>query len=286
MLFVGLTLQAQKKELDHTVYDSWQSIRETSLHPNGKFLVYAITPQEGDGSLIIRNVKMGLEINIDRATGAIFTENGEYLIAKIKPTFAETRKAKIDKKKADDMPKDSLVIVELSNSKIQKIASVKSFQVAEHGNDIIVYLKDKKGDITKEGADLVMRDLTSAKERVFNNIAQYSIHPKAHGVVMYQVKTKQKDAQVLLATIADTNNIVLTNKLYTATNFSWDEEGKQLAYLVEKDSTDKALQKNYYVAYYTPAATSAISIFDKSNNAIPVNYTIGGDRKLKFSKFN
>ena len=284
MLFVGLTLQAQKKELDHTVYDSWQSIRETSLHPNGKFLVYAITPQEGDGSLIIRNVKTGLEINIDRATGAIFTENGEYLIAKIKPTFAETRKAKIDKKKADDMPKDSLVIVELSNSKIQKIASVKSFQVAEHGNDIIIYLKDKKGDITKEGADLVMRDLASAKERVFNNIAQYSIHPKAHGVVMYQVKTKQKDAQVLLATIADTNNIVLTNKLYTATNFSWDEEGKQLAYLVEKDSTDKALQKNYYVAYYTPAATSAISIFDKSNNAIPVNYTIGGDRKLKFSK--
>ena len=284
MLLAGLTLQAQKKELDHTVYDSWQSIRETSFHPNGKFLVYSIAPQEGDGTLVIRNVKNGTELNIDRATGGIFTENGEYLVAKIKPSFAETRKAKMDKKKTDEMPKDSLVIVELASSKIQKIASVKSFQVAEHGNDIIVYLKDKKGDIAKEGADLVMRDLASAKERVFNNIAQYAIHPKANGVVMYQVKTKQKEAQVMVATIADTNNLVLTKQLYTATNFIWDENGKQLAYLVEKDSTDKALQKNYYVAYYTPSADNAISLFDKSNHVIPANYTIGGDRKLKFSK--
>lgn len=57
-----------------------------------------------------------------------------------------------------------------------------------------------------------------------------------------------------------------------------------MAYLVEKDSADKALQKNYYLAYYTPSLETAISIFDKSNKTIPTNYTIGGDRKMKFSK--
>jgi dipeptidyl aminopeptidase/acylaminoacyl peptidase len=275
---------AQKKELDHTVYDSWQSIRETSFHPQGKYIVYAIVPQEGDGTFIIRNVKTGNELSIARATQAVFTENGEYLVAKIKPSFAETRKAKIDKKKADEMPKDSLVIVELATNTIQKIPSVKSYQLAEHGNDMMVYLKDKKGDINKEGSDLVMRDLSSAKEKTFSNISQYLIHPKAMGVVMYQVKTKQKESQILLASIADTNTKVLTKQVYTATNFIWDEEGKQLAYLVEKDSADKALQKNYYLAYYTPSLETAISIFDKSNKTIPTNYTIGGDRKMKFSK--
>jgi hypothetical protein len=167
LIFISLQTIAQKKELDHTVYDSWQSIKETSFHPQGKFIVYTINPQEGDGSLIIKNLKSGNELNIARATSAIFTENGEYLIAKIKPNFAETRKAKIEKKKADEMPKDSLLIVELATSTIQKIPFVKSFQVAEHGNDIIVYLKDKKGDINKEGSDLIIRDLSSAKERIF-----------------------------------------------------------------------------------------------------------------------
>ncbi len=284
MVFLCMKTSAQKKELDHTVYDSWQSIRETSFHPQGKYIIYAIVPQEGDGRFIIRNVKTGNELSIARATQAVFTENGEYLVAKIKPSFVETRKAKIDKKKADEMPKDSLVIVELATNTIQKIPSVKSFQLAEHGNDMIVYLKDKKGDINKEGSDLVMRDLSSAKEKTFSNISQYLIHPKAMGVVMYQVKTKQKESQILLATIADTNTKILTKQVYTATNFIWDEEGKQLAYLVEKDSADKALQKNYYLAYYTPSLETAISIFDKSNKTIPTNYTIGGDRKMKFSK--
>jgi len=284
LIFISLQTIAQKKELDHTVYDSWQSIKETSFHPQGKFIVYTINPQEGDGSLIIKNLKSGNELNIARATSAIFTENGEYLIAKIKPNFAETRKAKIEKKKADEMPKDSLLIVELATSTIQKIPSVKSFQVAEHGNDIIVYLKDKKGDINKEGSDLIIRDLSSAKERIFTNIAQYAIHPKALGVVMYQVKTKEKNAAVLLASIADTNTKILTKKVFTATNFTWDEDGKQLAYLVEKDSADKALQKNYNLVYATPSSEEAISIFDKFNSVIPTNYTIGGDRKLKFSK--
>ena len=284
MVFLCMKTSAQKKELDHTVYDSWQSIRETSFHPQGKYIIYAIVPQEGDGRFIIRNVKTGNELSIARATQAVFTENGEYLVAKIKPSFVETRKAKIDKKKADEMPKDSLVIVELATNTIQKIPSVKSFQLAEHGNDMMVYLKDKKGDINKEGSDLVMRDLSSAKEKTFSNISQYLIHPKAMGVVMYQVKTKQKESQILLATIADTNTKILTKQVYTATNFIWDEEGKQLAYLVEKDSADKALQKNYYLAYYTPSLETAISIFDKSNKTIPTNYTIGGDRKMKFSK--
>ena len=284
LVFICLQTSAQKKELDHTVYDSWQSIRETSFHPQGKFITYTINPQEGDGNLIIRNVQSGKELSIARATQAVFTENGEYLVAKIKPSFAETRKAKIDKKKADEMPKDSLVIVTLTTSTIQKIPSVKSFQIAEHGNDIIVYLKDKKGDIVKEGSDLVMRDLSSAKEKTFSNVTQYLIHPKALGVAMYQVKTKQKEAQVILATIADTTIKVLSDKVYTATNLTWDEDGKQLAYLVEKDSADKALQKNYYLAYYTPSLDAAVSIFDKTSNAIPTNYTIGGDRKIKFSK--
>lgn len=283
LVLICMKTSAQKKELDHTVYDSWQSIRETSFHPQGKYIVYSIVPQEGDATFMIRNVKTSNELSIARATQAVFTENGEYLVAKIKPSFAETRKAKIDKKKEDEMPKDSLVIVELATSTIQKIPSVKSFQLAEHGNNIIVYLKDKKGE-AKEGNDLVMRDLSSTKEKTFSNVAQYLIHPKSLGVAMYQVKTKQKEAQVILATIADTNTKVLTKQVYTATNLTWDEDGKQLAYLVEKDSADKALQKNYYLAYYTPSLDVAVSIFDKTSTAIPTNYTIGGDRKIKFSK--
>ena len=128
-IFISLVSFGQKKVLDHTVYDAWQSIREVVYQPQGRFVTYVITPQEGDAILVINNRMNNTDIKIQRGTQAQFTEDGRFLIAKIKPLFQETRKAKIDKKKPDEMPKDSLVIVNLLNGSMEKIASVKSFQL-------------------------------------------------------------------------------------------------------------------------------------------------------------
>ena len=111
--------------------------------------------------------------------------------------------------------------------------------------------------------------MNSGQERVFNNISQYLIHPKGEGVMMYQVRTKLKEAKILLSSIADTNTITLNSHFYTATNFTWDEQGKQLAYLVERDSTDKAIQKNYTLAYYNHELDSAHFVINRNHDQIP-----------------
>ena len=283
-LFFTLYSYAQKIALDHTVYDQWEAIRETIWQPQGQYLCYSISPQEGDAVLIVKNRLTLSETIIPRGAQPVFTEDGNYLIAKIRPTFTETRKAKIDKKKPDEMPKDSLVILNVANGDLTKIPAVKSFQVPELGNGVIAYLKEAKGDINKEGSPLYFRDLNSGKERVFNNISQYLIHPKGEGVLVYQVRSKQKEAKVFLCSIADTNLITLNSHFYTATNFTWDEQGKQLAYLVERDSADKALQKNYTLAYYNFELDSAHFVITKNHDRIPSQYTIGGDRRINFSK--
>jgi len=283
-LFISIFSFSQKLALDHSVYDQWESIRETIWQPQGQFICYTINPQEGDAVLIVKNITSKSEIIIPRGAQPVFTEDGNYLIAKIKPTFNETRKAKIDKKKPDEMPKDSLVILSLATGKINKIPTVKSFQVPEFGNGLIAYLMDPKSDFNKEGAPLYFRDLNSGQERVFSNISQYLIHPKGEGVMMYQVRTKLKEAKIFLSSIADTNTITLNSHFYTATNFTWDEQGKQLAYLVERDSVDKALQKNYTLAYYNHELDSAHFVLNRNHDQIPKQYTIGGDRKITFSK--
>ena len=45
---------AQKKPLDHTVYDSWQSIGERMISNDGKWVVYTVNVQEGDNELVIQ----------------------------------------------------------------------------------------------------------------------------------------------------------------------------------------------------------------------------------------
>jgi len=287
LVLLSISSQAQKKPLDHTVYDQWQSIRDVLLSNDGNWMSYTVAPQEGDNILYIKHLKTNQSFNIDRGAQAKFTENNAFLIAKIKPKFDETRKAKIAKKKPEEMPKDSLVILTLSNGNIHKIPAVKSFQIPEFGNDLIAYLNDPKTDIKKEGANLYFRDLNSGQERVYSNITEYAMHPKGEGLMMYQIKTKVNEAKILLASIADTNTKTINSRFYSATNFTWDEDGKQLAYLIERDSTDKALQKNYTLAYFTPEMDTSKFVFNKANiNDRQIQMTMEGDGQIAIANID
>jgi len=281
---ISLIILGQKKELDHSVYDSWENIKDVIYQPHGKFISFTVNPQEGDAKLVVYNNQNKNNIIIPRAYQGQFTENGQFLIAKIKPLFADIRKAKIEKKKADEMPKDSLVIVNISTLDILKIPSVKSFQIPKSNNGQIAYLTDKKGDINLTGTELVWYNLNTHNSRKFNNIAQYLISPTGENLVMYQVKAQNNSTNILLANLLDTNTKVLNSNFHITTGFVWDEKGKTLGYLLERDSLDKALQKNYTLNIYKNEYDSAISVVSRNHKALPSNYTIGGDKSLKFSK--
>src|SRR5437764_9464145 len=60
-LILTCSVFAQKRALTHQDYDSWKSIRSQQLSRDGKYLAYALFPQEGDGTLVVRNLTTGKE---------------------------------------------------------------------------------------------------------------------------------------------------------------------------------------------------------------------------------
>ena len=281
LTFVGF---AQKKPLDHTVYDQWQSVKETVMDPNGQFIAYTVVPQEGDGMLFIRNLNTNVDFKIPRGSQIVFSEDGNYLFGKVKPFYSETRKAKIEKKKADELPKDSLFIYHLQTANLEKIASVKSFQIPSKSNGAIVYLLDKKGDINKEGSELIIYNLKTFFKHTLKQISQYAFNPNGQQVIAYQVSNKGNNAKVILANVQDTSYRVLSGGIYSATGFAWDDFGLQAAYYVEKDSTSKALQKNYQLNYFKLGMDSSIIALTTNHSSIPTEYVFGADKKLQFSQ--
>ena len=134
-LFVALSLQAQKKPLDHSVFDSWQVATNTAISPSGKVVSYEVNPQEGDGTLYfyVSEKKKERVIEIPRGYKATLLDDDSFAVCQIKPFFQKTRRAKIDKKKADDMPKDSLAVVNLKTGGIVKFPDVKGYKAGKHG---------------------------------------------------------------------------------------------------------------------------------------------------------
>jgi dipeptidyl aminopeptidase/acylaminoacyl peptidase len=136
LVFTPSILAAQKKPLEHSVYDGWKSAGERQITNDGKYVVYAVNPQEGDGLLVVRGLDNNFSKEIPRGYLARFSEDSRFLVFKIRPYFKDTRDARIKKKRPDDMPKDSLGILELGKDSITKIPRVKSFKTPEKGDGL------------------------------------------------------------------------------------------------------------------------------------------------------
>ena len=144
LVCIATTVTAQnKKPLDHTVYDSWKSFGERLISNDGQFVLYTVNPQEGDGELVIQNPNTKYKKVIARGYSAVITEDSKYAVFKIKPSFQDTRQARIKKKVGDDLPKDSLGIIELGQDSVWKMAKIKSYKTPEKAGGWMAYLLEK-----------------------------------------------------------------------------------------------------------------------------------------------
>lgn len=149
LLFLFTAASAQnKKPLDHTVYDNWKSVGERLISNDGKYVVYTVNPQEGDGELVIQNPHTKYKKVIARGYSAVITEDSRFAIFKIKPYFQDTRQAKIKKKTPEEMPKDSLGIIELGKDSVLKIAKIKSYKTPEKAGGWMAYLLERTEPIS------------------------------------------------------------------------------------------------------------------------------------------
>ena len=141
-----ISLFAQKKPLDHTVYDSWQHIGERMISNDGKWVVYTVDPQEGDNELVIQSSDPQYKKIVPRGYSAVITEDSRFVVFKIKPFYKDTREAKIKKKKPEDFPKDSFAIVELGKEAVWKTEKVKNYKTPQKASGWVAYQLDKPVD--------------------------------------------------------------------------------------------------------------------------------------------
>ena len=143
---------AQKKPLDHTVYDSWKSVRQPSLSHDGKWLLAVIAPQEGDSKVEVKSLVTNKVYTFDRGSTVQFSNDSRYVVATIVPPLAETKKATRDKVAAADMPKNSLLILNLATGDQTKIDRVTSFQLPSEDTGWFSYRPEAPKAETKEPA--------------------------------------------------------------------------------------------------------------------------------------
>ena len=140
-VFSPLLLLAQnKRPLEHSDVQRWRRIEQARLSNDGQWVAYTLAPAtEGDPSICLWDARQQSTSTFARATDAKFTEDSKYLIFKIKPALDTLKALRRRKVKDDDLPKDTLGILSLSNGKLEKIPRIKNISVPEKWSGWIAY---------------------------------------------------------------------------------------------------------------------------------------------------
>ncbi|MDE6695368.1 MAG: prolyl oligopeptidase family serine peptidase [Muribaculaceae bacterium] len=254
ILSITLSLSiSAKKPLDHSSFDDWKKVSNHCISNDGKWAAFSINPQEGDGVLTIRNTQSTKEINIPRGTEIVFSADSRWAIANIKPLFKDTRQAKIDKKKAHEMPQDSLAIVDLKNASVTKIPLTKGFKIGKKGGEWVAYSscdttvsKDMKLSEKDAALPLVVRNLISGESKVYPYIGNYSFSEDGKRLVAVS-KPDENDSVystgVRIIYLPEGKDFLIDKDKKHYGNPVFSTDGLNLAYTATNDSNDTGTRR-------------------------------------------
>jgi dipeptidyl aminopeptidase/acylaminoacyl peptidase len=307
MLLVPAILTAQKLPLDHTVYDGWKSLGSALISDDGNWVSYEINPQQGDGWLYICNTVTGQKDSVFCGTRATLSADAKYLVYQVKPTYAETRKAKKDKVKEEMMPKNNMGIrlLQASGNTII-IKRVKSFLVPESNSLWMAYLLEKKADDKKDskasadssktpkapargkkppepkGTELVIFNPVMNKEYRYTDVTEFVVARDGKSISYLQVysdTTKIDNYKVnFFDTGKETTSLVFEGK-GSLKKLSTSKTGDKLSFIFTQDTAKTKI----YDLYLSKGIEKAAKVVDSSHPAMPSGWSVSENANYSFS---
>ncbi|RYY42754.1 MAG: S9 family peptidase, partial [Chitinophagaceae bacterium] len=214
-----------------------------------------------------------------------------------KKASPDSLKLKVDKlaKLADSLIRKSLDSVKgkIEREELIKAANKAVKEIYKKADDLEAEVTDAEGDDVPgagggtEGTELILRNLSNAATRSFKLVNEYLLDEKGKRLLLETTKNSKDSnskAYVLLHHLNENKTDTVLRSFNDAKNFVFDEEGTQLSFVAERDSSSKSLQKFYKLWYFRPGMDSASLLADKNTIGMKVGATVSEHANIRFSK--
>jgi dipeptidyl aminopeptidase/acylaminoacyl peptidase len=301
-LSLALTLVAtaavaqDKPALDHAAYEEWHTIEDATLSGDGTWLLYRLTLQDGDPELRVRNVTMRTEHVVPRADEARFTHDARFVVMTIRPALDSVRAARRAKRDDDELPKDTLGILDLTSGDVVRFAAVESFAVPTEGGEWIAILleaavdsgaaqgsvEDPKDEPSAEnGNELVLYHPAEKRERRVEGVTAYLLAEDGKRVVYAVSGVDSASHGVWLVAPGEDEAVPVLAGSGDYRSFAFDDAGAQLAFLA---STGDEKPRRWAVHRWRDGDATARPVVPmEGRTGTPDGWVVSGDRPPAFS---
>lgn len=289
------TETSQPKQLEDIAdIIAWKSIRSMTISNDGAWIAYILAPQEGDGEVIVRQVKGQKEHHFPigesprYVSGAIaFSEDTQWVGFTIYPTKEEARKLKKQKKKLYNKAK----LFNLSSEKEFEFEKIKAFAFAEENPAWVglhKYPGENQGKDKEKwsGSDLLLFDLKSAQMLNIGNISEFAFNKKGNWLAFCIDAEGKSGNGIQLRNMQNGVIIPLDSEKAVYKQLTWTEAGDGLTVLKGKDNESYENELFSVLGFQNftdkgPQKTTYDPIEDKD---FPEKMTISPNRRPEWTK--
>jgi dipeptidyl aminopeptidase/acylaminoacyl peptidase len=289
LLFVGNAM-GQKRPLDHSVYDSWQTVGSPMLSRTGALTVYTICPQVGDTTLVVRLNRKGTDIKIPRAHRARITDDERHVVCIVKAPYQQRRQARIKKLSEEKRPKDSLAILNVSTGKIRKFPSVASFSMGQRASQAVAFtcidtsLVPKKERKKKDvGKPLLIHHFANGVTDTILHVKSFTFN-RSGLVLAYVVKNKKNKELVGTYNVTTRQKELLTDTLAYCSLPTFSFQGDKMLFLTSTDTASTGSKHCELWKYVQGAGKPQRLLGSADVDGAPKGWSINENARPSFSR--
>ncbi len=274
---------AQNKPLDHDVYQIWNRFSDWTISDDGQWVFYEYGPEKGDGTLTVEHLSNGQIHEIPRGTQATFTHDSRYAVYLIAPSEDTLRAARKAELEDQDMPKDSLAILNLQTAVQHTIAHVESYQIPEEFTGKVAYLLEpSEADSVGDGQTLHLHDVATGEEARFPNVKDYALSPNGAHLVYTYAGVDSLDTGIIRVDLSGITSDTLLSDGGEYDQITFDEVGNHLAFLSSHQG--HTLDPPEYAVYHWSTDSDSVhAIATSANPALMEGWWISPHGDLSFS---
>jgi len=272
---------------------AWKSLRSSSISNDGQWFAYRLSPQEGDGEVIIRKTdeKKEYKYPAGEVSGfsrdILFSEDSKWVAFTIYPKREEAKKQKKQKKKAYN----KAALLNLASGEKWEFEKINRFAFSGEDSSWIAlhkYPPETKGispgnDKEKDkwrGSDLIFHELATGNDLNIGNVAEFAFDKKGNWLA-WIVDAQEKTGNGIQMRNMKTGVILpLDSGQAVYKQLTWTEKGDGLAALKGKDDENYEDKLYALVGFYgfSAKAPEKVVYDPKEDKDFPEGMTISPNR--------
>lgn len=231
-----------KKVLGLPDIGRWNRIANAALSPDGKWMTYVITPNEGDGTLYVRQLDGGTIHNIPVGSAPVFSDDSRYVGYFVSPATGGRggrgaaggggRGRGGDAAPAAGGAQRRFELLDLaSGDRSFRVPDAATFKFSKGSKFLAVRANKANSTVKHNGTDMTVRELASGTVQNVGNVNLYDFDDSG-AMLAYTVDASDRVGNgVYVLDLVTSQSRVLSSGAADYGQLSWGDKGKSLAVL-------------------------------------------------------